>query len=63
MTNTLEADVLALLAPGGVLTADTIARNLGVPKHRVVRALHTLRDNGHTFQNQRAAWQVLAGQR
>ncbi|WP_280482964.1 hypothetical protein [Nocardia farcinica] len=43
MTSTLETDVLALLEPGGMLTADTIAHNLNTPRWRVSRVLHTLR--------------------
>ncbi|WP_181697845.1 helix-turn-helix domain-containing protein [Nocardia sp. GTS18] len=62
MTSTIETDVLAILVAGGQLTADTIARNLNVPPWRVVRALHSLRRNGDTFQNRRAEWQVTAGQ-
>ena len=62
MTTTLEADVLALLTPGGQLTANTIARNLNVPHWRVARALHSLRRNGDAFRNQQAEWQVTAGQ-
>lgn len=60
MTNSLETDILALLEPGGMLTADTIARNLNTPKWRVVRALHTLRDNRTAFQNTQAQWQIAA---
>ncbi|MFC9659611.1 hypothetical protein ACFVJ5_05185 [Nocardia sp. NPDC127606] len=63
MTTTLESDVLALLRPGGLLTADTIAHNLNAPRWRVVRVLHTLRDNGDAFRNRRAEWQIAAGQR
>ncbi|MFC4375735.1 hypothetical protein ACFO5K_16665 [Nocardia halotolerans] len=63
MTTSLEADVLAILRPGGMLTADTIALNLNAPKWRVVRVLHALRDNGDAFQNRRAEWQITAGQR
>ncbi|MFI1239893.1 hypothetical protein [Nocardia salmonicida] len=63
MTTSLEADVLAILRPGGLLTADTIAHNLNAPKWRVVRVLHTLRDNGDAFQNRRTEWQITAGQR
>ncbi|WP_410877448.1 hypothetical protein [Nocardia sp. A7] len=63
MTSTLDADVLALLRPGGMLTADTIALNLNAPKWRVVRVLHALRNNGDAFQNRRAEWQIAAGQR
>ena len=63
MTTTLESDVLAILRPGGLLTADTIALNLNAPKWRVVRVLHTLRDNGDACQNRRAEWQITAGQR
>ncbi|MFD3426845.1 helix-turn-helix domain-containing protein [Nocardia fluminea] len=63
MTSTLEADVLAVLTPGGKLTADTIARNLNVPPWRVVRALHSLRRNGDAFRNRRAEWQITVGQR
>ncbi|MFD4440067.1 helix-turn-helix domain-containing protein [Nocardia sp. NPDC058519] len=62
MTSTIEADVLAILAVGGQLTADTIARNLNVPPWRVVRALNSLRRNGDTFRNRRAEWQITAGQ-
>ncbi|APE36436.1 hypothetical protein BOX37_23690 [Nocardia mangyaensis] len=63
MTSILEADVLAVLTPGGKLTTDTIARNLNAPKWRVVRALHSLRRNGDAFRNQQAEWQITAGQR
>ncbi|MFD4351427.1 hypothetical protein ACFWPX_02650 [Nocardia sp. NPDC058518] len=62
MTTTLDTDVLAILKPGGLLTADTIARNLDVPPWRVVRALHVLRRNGDAFQNRQAEWQITAGQ-
>jgi hypothetical protein len=62
MTSTIETDVLAILAVGGQLTADTIARNLNVPPRRVARALHSLRRNGDVFRNRRAAWQITAGQ-
>ncbi|MFI1235069.1 hypothetical protein [Nocardia salmonicida] len=63
MASTLTTEVLALLRPGGMLTADTIALNLNAPKWRVVRVLNTLRDNGDAFQNRRAEWQITAGQR
>ncbi|WP_410875564.1 hypothetical protein [Nocardia sp. A7] len=63
MTTSLAADVLAILRPGGLLTADTIARNLNAPRWRVVRILHALRDNGDAFRNRRAEWQITAGQR
>ncbi|MCA2207389.1 hypothetical protein [Nocardia rosealba] len=63
MTDTLETDVLALLQPGGMLTADTIAHNLNAPKWRVVRVLNTLRDKGDAFRNQRGEWQISAGKR
>ncbi|WKG12852.1 hypothetical protein QX204_15800 [Nocardia sp. PE-7] len=63
MTTTLDAEVLAILRPGGLLTADTIARNLNVSPWRVVRALHALRRNGDAFQNRQAEWQIAAGQR
>ncbi len=62
-TSTLQADVLAILAVGGQLTADTIARNLNAPRRRVVRALNSLRRNGAAFRNRHAAWQITAGQR
>ncbi|WP_327109666.1 helix-turn-helix domain-containing protein [Nocardia sp. NBC_01730] len=62
MTTTLEADVFALLRPGGLLTADTIALNLNAPRWRVVRVLHALRDNGDAFQNRQAKWQITVGQ-
>ncbi|MFG2442654.1 hypothetical protein ACGFQG_07260 [Nocardia fluminea] len=63
MKTSLGADILAILGPGGLLTADTIARNLNVPPWRVVRALHVLRRNGEVFENRRAEWQSAAGQR
>ncbi|MFE9784985.1 hypothetical protein ACFYO7_06340 [Nocardia salmonicida] len=63
MTSTLEADVLAVLTPGGKLTTDTIARNLNMPPWRVARALHSLSRNGDAFRNRRAEWQITAGQR
>ncbi|WP_278262215.1 hypothetical protein [Nocardia sp. AG03] len=63
MTNALEAEILALLRPGGILTADTIARNLNAPKWRVVRVLHALRETGDAFQNRHEAWQISASQR
>lgn len=63
MTSTLETDVLALLEPGGMLTADTIAHNLNTPRWRVSRVLHTLRRNGDAFQNRQAQWQISTGQR
>lgn len=63
MTRTLEAEVLALLRPGGMLSADTIALNLNAPRWRVVRILHAMRDNGDAFRNRRAEWQITAGQR
>ncbi|MFD3426373.1 hypothetical protein [Nocardia fluminea] len=63
MTTSLDADVLAILRPGGLLTADTIARNLNAPPWRVVRALHVLRRNGDAFENRRAEWQSTAEQR
>lgn len=63
MTTTLETDVFALLAPGGLITADTIAHNLAVPRWKVRRALEELRRRGDAFQNRRAEWQVSAGQR
>lgn len=63
MTNTLETDVLAMLERGGMLTADTIARNLNTPPWRVSRVLDTLRRNGDAFRNRRAQWQISAGQR
>ncbi|MFC9964001.1 hypothetical protein ACFVH4_07120 [Nocardia ignorata] len=63
MTDTLETDVLALLQPGGMLTADTIAHNLNAPKWRVARVLNTLRDKGDAFRNRRGEWQISAGKR
>ncbi|WP_410875719.1 hypothetical protein [Nocardia sp. A7] len=63
MTSTIEARVLAVLRPGGLLTADTIAHNLNVPLWRVVRALDSLCRNGDAFKNRRAEWQIPAGQR
>ena len=63
MTTTLEADVIAILRPGGMPTADTIAHNLNAPRWRVVRVLHALRGNGDAFRNRRAQWQITAGQR
>jgi DNA-binding IclR family transcriptional regulator len=63
MTCTLETAILALLEPGGLLTADTIAHNLDAPRWRVSRVLHRLRRNGDAFQNRRAQWQISAEQR
>ncbi|MFD6393157.1 helix-turn-helix domain-containing protein [Nocardia sp. NPDC060259] len=63
MTNTLEAEVLALLRLGGMLTAETIARNLDVPRWRVARVLHTLRTTGDAFRNRQQEWQITPGQR
>ncbi|WP_181697083.1 hypothetical protein [Nocardia sp. GTS18] len=63
MTDTLETDVLALLQPGGMLTADTIAHNLNAPKWRVARVLNALRDKGDAFRNRRGEWQISAGKR
>lgn len=60
---TIEADVLAILRPGGLLTADTIAYNLELAPWRVRRALDTLRRSGDAFQNRRAAWQISTRQR
>lgn len=62
-TNTLNADVLNVLRPGGMLTADTIAHNLNAPKWRVVRVLNALRDKGDAFRNRRGEWQISAGKR
>ncbi|GEM29740.1 hypothetical protein NN3_07470 [Nocardia neocaledoniensis NBRC 108232] len=62
MTNTLEFEILAVLRPGGMLTADTIARNLSVPKWRVMRALRALREDGAAFCNRCDQWQVSVEQ-
>ncbi|MFF5033123.1 helix-turn-helix domain-containing protein [Nocardia salmonicida] len=58
----VEQQVLAVLVPGGLLTADTIARNLNVPPRRVARALNSLRRNGDAFRNRHSEWQITAGQ-
>ncbi|MFE5476228.1 hypothetical protein ACFQ9R_11020 [Nocardia sp. NPDC056541] len=58
----VEQQVLDVLAPGGLLTADTIARNLNMSPWRVARALNSLRRNGDAFRNQHAQWRVTVGQ-
>lgn len=45
----VEQQVLDVLAPGGLLTADTIARNLNMSPWRVARALNSLRRNVTPF--------------
>ncbi|KAF0847806.1 hypothetical protein FNL39_103708 [Nocardia caishijiensis] len=63
MDDTFETEVLALLRPGGMLTADTIANNLNAPRWRVVRVLQALRDTGRAFGNRRGQWQISPGLR
>ncbi|MEU4811833.1 hypothetical protein AB0H20_21730 [Nocardia fluminea] len=58
----VEQRVLDILAPGGLLTADTIARNLEISPWRVTRVLNSLRRNGNAFRNRHAQWRVTVGQ-
>ncbi|MFI1234592.1 hypothetical protein [Nocardia salmonicida] len=58
----VEQRVLDVLAPGGLLTADTIARNLNMSPWRVARALNSLRRNGDAFRNRHAQWRATVGQ-
>ncbi|WP_410875138.1 helix-turn-helix domain-containing protein [Nocardia sp. A7] len=58
----VEQRVLDVLVPGGLLTADTIARNLNMSRWRVARALNSLRRNGDAFRNRHAQWRVTVRQ-
>lgn len=55
---TIETTVLAVLRPGGLLTADQIARSANTPKWRTQRALQSLCRAGKCFRNRNNQWQV-----
>ncbi|WKG12695.1 hypothetical protein QX204_14985 [Nocardia sp. PE-7] len=61
---TLESRILAALAPGGMLTITTIARNVKSTKWATIRAATALQRKDFAFKNRRDEWQVtIAGRK
>ncbi|MGW2666108.1 helix-turn-helix domain-containing protein [Nocardia tengchongensis] len=49
--NTTDARVLAILAPGGQLTLDQIAKDAGISVRRVKRSVQSLTRTGMVWDN------------